>query len=459
MIVLRFAPSPTGHLHLGGARTALFNWLVARRAGRGGRFLVRIEDTDRARSRPEFARSILEALRWLGLEWDGEPVRQSDRAEGHRRALERLEASRQAYRCFCPPAQLEKAREMARAAGRRYRYPGTCRGLERPPAGASSSVLRFRSPELEASPVMDRIVGRIGVGGEEADDFVLTRSDGTPLYNLCCVVDDAEMGVTHVVRGADHIDNTRRQALLYDALGLERPVFAHLPLVSGLSKRHGATSVLSYRDQGFLPEAVVNYIARLGWSRRDQELFTLEELVEVFRLADVGHSASRVNPDKLRWLNEKHLRRASTGRLLTLLEQDELVGGEIDRERWQQAIELYKERCRSLTELAESTRPLLSGVDEAELDRGQVERLLDGEMRDYLVELANLVGRIEHYERAEVKAAMWEQLAARGLGFRQVAPACRLALVGVAAGPRLLDVMMVLEREQVIDRLRWASQW
>lgn len=459
-VILRFAPSPTGHLHLGGARTALFNWLYARRvasqSGEEASVLLRFEDTDPHRSREKYADSIREALEWLGLRWSGEIVRQSQRLSLYQSYLEQLESQGLVYRCYCSPGQLEKEREMARAAGRRYRYPGTCRGRGIVEEGLPY-VLRLAVPELEVAPIFDKVVGRIAVSGADIDDFVLTRSDGSPLYNLCCVVDDALMGVTHVIRGSDHVENTRKQALLYDALGFERPEFAHLPLVAGLSKRQGATSVLEFRERGLLPEAVINYIARLGWSHGDQEVFDVEELGRAFRLADVGHSTARVNEDKLLWLNEKHLHRADTERLGRLLGKWLPELDERGRKRVEPAIEIYKRRCRDLVELSQSILPCLIEDSRLELELDEHQTVLTQSMQSYLVELTNLVGRLESYERETLKAAMWEQLSARGLGFRQVAPACRLALIGNSAGPRLLDLMMVLGRESVMNRFRRAA--
>jgi len=459
-VKVRFGPSPTGHLHLGGARTALFNWLFARgtsQRGGEGTFLLRLEDTDRARSSDEFAESIPEALRWLGLDWDGPIIKQSDRAELYRQHLDQLERSGKAYRCTCSPAVLERDREIARAAGRQYRYPGTCRNRSAPPAEGEPYVIRLRTPEVDPPPVMDRVIGLIPVAGSDLDDFVLTRSDGTPLYNLCCVVDDATLGITHVIRGADHVDNTRRQALLYDALGLERPVFAHLPLVSGLSKRHGATAVLAFRDQGYLPEAVVNYVARLGWSHGDHEIFGVDELLHVFRLDDVGHSPARINADKLLWLNEKHLQRAAGARIAELVapwlpDVDEAVAGRIVP-----AVDIHKPRCKTVVEVVHAITPYIVGDEEVYLDPAAVAELLTPALRSYLTELSNLVGRVEPYGREVLKASMWEQLAARGLGFRKVAPACRLALIGGPDGPKLLDIMIVLGRQSVVARLRRAA--
>lgn len=460
-ITVRFAPSPTGHLHLGGARTVLFNWLFARQKqvrGSTGTLLLRLEDTDHARSRDEFRQSIPDALQWLGVDWDGDIIHQSDRRDIYKDHLDLLERSRKAYRCYCSQDLLDRDRDMARAAGRQYRYPGTCRSRVGDAESDEPYVLRLRTPEIDPAPIMDQVIGSIPVGGDDLDDFVLNRSDGSPLYNICCVVDDALLGISHVIRGSDHVDNTRRQALLYDALGFDRPEFAHLPLVSGLSKRHGSASIQHFREQGFLPEAVLNYVARLGWSHGDQEFFTVDELLEMFRLEDVGHSPARVNPEKLLWLNEKHLQRASSERLAALIGPwlPELC---VDMgARLLAAIDIYKTRCKTLVELTYAITPCLISDDEVYLDPAEVAELHPPEIRSYLFELSNLVEKVVPFERESLKEAMWEQLSARHLGFRKIAPACRLALIGGSEGPRVLDIMVVLGIESVVARLRRAAE-
>lgn len=448
-------------MHLGGVRTALFNWLFSRQGGpkriERGTVLLRLEDTDPTRSEEVYADDIIESLRWLGLDWDGDVIRQSDRSQIYREHLARLEESGAVYRCYCPARKLEKAREMARAVGRHWRYPRTCRELPGPPTPDAPYVLRLKVPDADSPAVMDRIVGRIVVGGPDIDDFVLTRSDGTPLYNLCCVVDDALLGVTHVIRGADHVDNTRRQALLYDALGYKRPEFAHLPLVSGLSKRRGSDSVLSFRDRGFLPEAVINFVARLGWSYEDEEVFDLDELVELFRLEHVGHSAARVNEEKLLWLNEQHLHRTRSDRLAELLRPLLVDVPEHFEERVAPAAELYRTRCKTLIELADAMGSCLAEDHDLLLDHPEARELLNPSLAATLGELSELVAQISPWERIRVKHTMWELLETRGTGFRQVAPSCRLALTGKPAGPRILDLMLVLGPATVSARLRRAA--
>ncbi|MDQ6963720.1 MAG: glutamate--tRNA ligase, partial [Mariprofundales bacterium] len=309
MIKTRFAPSPTGMLHIGGARTALFAWLYARHCG--GSFVLRIEDTDRERSTDAATAVILDGMRWLGLDWDGDPLLQSTRREQHIAAVEQLLAQGMAYRCSCSRERLSALRAEQRTAGVKPAYDGHCR--TNPPATEEGCVVRFRSADEGETWVHDLVLGDVCFANRELDDLIIMRSDGSPTYNLAVVVDDAYMGITHVVRGADHLNNTPRQIQLYRALGLAVPAFAHIPLIHGadgakMSKRHGAVAITDYRDAGYLPQAMVNYLARLGWSHGDQEQFTREELVALFDLADVGKTAARFDQQKLDWLNGYHLR-------------------------------------------------------------------------------------------------------------------------------------------------------
>ena len=316
----RFAPSPTGYLHIGGARTALFNWLFTRRSG--GTFVLRIEDTDQTRSTEASTRAILDAMTWLDLAWDEGPFYQAERVERHRREVQRLIDEGKAYVCTCTPEELEEKRKRALAEGRKPKYDGTCRdkGLPRRP----NAVVRFRCPEVGATVVHDLIKGDIVFNNEELDDLIIERADGYPTYNFAVVVDDADMKITHVIRGDDHVNNTPKQILIYEALGYEVPIFGHVPMILGadksrLSKRHGATSVMSYQEMGFLPEALVNYLVRLGWSHGDQEIFTREELIQAFSLEAVGKSAAVFSPDKLLWLNQHYIAVCPSDRLVELI--------------------------------------------------------------------------------------------------------------------------------------------
>ncbi|MDD1632902.1 MAG: glutamate--tRNA ligase, partial [Methylococcaceae bacterium] len=304
----RFAPSPTGYLHIGGARTALFNWLYTRK--HEGTFILRIEDTDQARSTEESTRAILDAMSWLGLCWDEGPYFHADRVQIHREMVEKLIDEGKAYYCTCQPEELEAKRTQALSAGRKPKYDRTC--CEKGLARSADSVVRFRCPDVGVTVLHDLIKGNISFNNEELDDLIIERADGYPTYNFAVVVDDALMGITHVIRGDDHVNNTPKQIHLYEALGYDVPLFGHVPMILGadkarLSKRHGATSVMVYKEMGYLPEALINYLVRLGWSHGDQEIFTMEELIREFSLESVGKSAAVFNPEKLLWLNQHYI--------------------------------------------------------------------------------------------------------------------------------------------------------
>ncbi len=320
-MILRFAPSPTGFLHIGGARTALFNWLLAR--NKGGKFILRIEDTDQVRSTKESIDAILEGMTWLGLDWDEGPIYQTDRITMYREHAERLIREGKAYYCYCTPEELEEKRQKALQEKRKPKYDGHCRNLESPIPGRTPAI-RFKAPQEGKTVLPDLIKGTMEFDNAEMDDLVILRSDGWPTYNFSVVVDDATMGITHVIRGDDHVNNTPRQILLYQAFGYPLPQFAHVPMILGadkarLSKRHGATSVMAYKDMGYLPQALVNYLVRLGWSHGDQEVFTKEELIRNFSLENVGKSAAVFNQEKLNWLNGVYIRQEKPEILAELL--------------------------------------------------------------------------------------------------------------------------------------------
>jgi glutamyl-tRNA synthetase len=353
----RFAPSPTGMLHIGGARTALFAWLYARHCG--GEFVLRIEDTDRERSTDEATQVILDGLSWLGLDWDEEPVFQTARQAEHVIAVEQLLDEGHAYRCYCTKEELDEMREAQRAAGKKPMYDGRCRHRSDRPAG-QSFVVRFRSPDEGETIVNDMVLGSVSFPNAELDDLILLRSDGTPTYNLAVVADDAEMGITHVVRGSDHLNNTPRQIQLYQALGLPIPQFAHIPLIHGpdgakMSKRHGSVAITEYREEGYLPHAVNNYLARLGWSHGDEEVFSPDQLIELFDLAQVGKAAARFDQQKLDWLNGHWLREAKAVDLVDevsrLLAVDTSAGPDLNP-----VIASLQERSKNLVDLAEGAR-------------------------------------------------------------------------------------------------------
>jgi glutamyl-tRNA synthetase len=353
----RFAPSPTGMLHIGGARTALFAWLYARHCG--GEFVLRIEDTDRERSTDEATQVILDGLSWLGLDWDEEPVFQTTRQAEHVIAVEQLLDEGHAYRCYCTKEELDEMREAQRAAGKKPMYDGRCRHRSDRPAG-QPFVVRFRSPDEGETIVNDMVLGSVSFPNAELDDLILLRSDGTPTYNLAVVADDAVMAITHVVRGSDHLNNTPRQIQLYQALGLPIPEFAHIPLIHGpdgakMSKRHGSVAITEYREQGYLPHAVNNYLARLGWSHGDEEVFSPEQLIELFDLGQVGKAAARFDQQKLDWLNGHYLREAKAADLVDevsrLLAVDTSAGPDLEP-----VIASLQERSKNLVDLAEGAR-------------------------------------------------------------------------------------------------------
>ena len=309
IVKVRFAPSPTGHLHIGGARTALFNWLFARH--HNGAFVLRIEDTDTTRSTEEYIEAIIEGMKWLKLDWNEGPFRQTDRFDVYRSYVERLLAEGKAYRCYCTPAELEHRRQQALAEGRTPQYDGRCRSITEPVPGKPAAI-RFRMPQEGTTVLNDMIKGTIEFENSLLDDMIILRSDGTPTYNFVVVVDDIDMKITHIIRGDDHVNNTPKQIHIYKAFGWEPPQFGHLPMILGsdrsrLSKRHGATSVMAYKDMGYLPDALVNYLVRLGWSYGDQEIFTREELINYFSFDNVGSSAAVFNPEKLFWLNGQYM--------------------------------------------------------------------------------------------------------------------------------------------------------
>ena len=455
----RFPPSPTGALHIGSVRTGLFNYLFARH--HGGAFVLRIEDTDRERSTPESTAAILEAMQWLGLEWDEGPYFQSRRTELYRAHADRLLASGRAYRCWCTAEELEARKQAAIASGARGGYDRTCRDRTEPPAGRTSAVVRFKAPLDGETLVDDLVKGRIVFQNAELDDFVILRSDGTPIYNFCVVVDDVDMRITHVIRGDDHLTNTPRQVLLYQALGAALPRFAHIPMILGsdkakLSKRHGAASVLEYRDQGFLPDAVVNYLARLGWSFGDQELFSRRELIEKFSLENVGISAAIFNPEKLLWVNFQYLKATPADALahlvLPFLERAGLpVPGDIS---WlARVVASLRERARTLVELAEAARFYVSDAVEP---TPKATALLTPAIAPALDELAERLERLATWSAAAIEASFHETIAHHGLALGKLAQPVRAAVTGSTASPGIYEVLDVLGRERTLARLHVA---
>jgi len=450
-VVTRFAPSPTGHLHIGGARTALFCWLLSRHFG--GRFYLRIEDTDLERSRQEYIDSILASMRWLGLDWDGEPVYQRQRTEIYTSYVERLLASEHAYWCSCTPEDVEKMREEARAKGTKPRYAGRCR--ERSLGPGSGHVVRFKLPCAGRVVYSDMVKGTVAVDIAELDDMVVLRSDGMPVYNMAVVADDHEMGITHVLRGDDHIPNTYRQILLYQALNLPLPRFGHVPMILGpdrqkLSKRHGARAVIEYEQDGLLPQALVNYLVRLGWSHGDQEIFSLEELVLYFDGTSLNPAAAAFDPEKLQWLNGHYLRETPVDELTRLVAP--LVQGAAAPERLRKLVPLYRERAVNLVELAKNIRPLLCTAQEFEYDP-KATTILNDEGKAQLTALRPLLATATDFSAPALEKHIQNYVKANDLAFRKVAPPLRVALTGTSGGPSLADILQALGQTETLARL------
>lgn len=458
MIVTRFAPSPTGFLHIGGARTALFCYLYTRHVG--GKFLLRVEDTDRERSTQQAIDAIQEGLNWLGLTADEAPVFQSQRMERHVAVARELLAQGKAYRCYCSREELEEMREGQRQAQIKPRYDGRCRHRhkhheERP------FVIRFHTPAEGEVAWQDMIQGNICIQNKELDDLVLIRSDGAPTYNLAVVADDHDMGITHVIRGEDHISNTPRQIHLFRALGWPVPEYGHMPLLHGtdgakLSKRHGAVSVLQYREEGFLPEAINNYLVRLGWSHGEQEVFTMAEMVQLFDVHDVGRSAAIFNQSKLLWLNNQHMKSLPPERLVgELTRQLQQLGVVVaGQEVLLAALVLgYRERTRTLQEMANLVRHFFEESVEP-YDPAAAAKYLKPEILPALSRLIELLEGVTPWETPAIEAVFRQVLEFSGLAMVKLAQPVRVAITGRDISPGIFEVLQLLGKERSLARLR-----
>jgi glutamyl-tRNA synthetase len=467
-VVVRFAPSPTGFLHIGGARTALFNWLYARhhqQHGDGGIFRLRIEDTDRVRSTPEAVAAIIDGLSWLGLDWDGEIVHQFSGAARHAEVARELLAKGRAYYCYCTPEELEAMRARARAEKRSVRYDGTWR--DRDPAEAPvgvAPVIRLKAPQEGATTIRDLVQGEVTVENSELDDLILLRADGTPTYNLSVVVDDHDMGITHVVRGDDHLNNAFRQTQIYRALDWPVPEFAHVPLIHGpdgakLSKRHGAVGVEAYREMGYLPEALRNYLMRLGWSHGDDEIIATEDAIRWFDIRDVGRAAARFDQAKLDSVNAHYIREADDARLLGLIAETleaeftrPLTPGE--RERLARALPGLKPRAKTIVELADKARfyvaprPIQPTPDAA--------KLLTGEARQLLGQLVTDLDGSD-WQAGQIERKLRDFAGGKNIMLGAVAQPLRAALTGSLASPGIFEVMEVLGRDESLARIADAA--
>lgn len=456
---VRFAPSPTGYLHIGGARTALFNFLLARKEG--GVFILRIEDTDVARSTQESVDAILQAMEWLGMSCDEGPYYQSERYDLYREKVARLLEEGKAYRCFCTPEELEAKRTQAEEEKRKPKYDGTCRNRKDCPEGMPF-VVRFHCPDTGATTFEDRIKGTIVFQNEEMDDLIIQRTDGTPTYNFVVVVDDAEMNISLVIRGDDHLNNTPRQILLYKALGYPVPEFAHVPMILGsdhkrLSKRHGATSVMAYKELGFLPEALVNYLVRLGWSHGDQEIFSMEELIEIFSLDNVGRSAGVFNPEKLLWLNAHYMKTGDPKRLGALL-KEYLDEKGISTEKGPDLASVFvtlRERCKTMLEMADQAA--FYYMDDIEYDPTAVSKFLTPDHRDLFREILEVLDQLDEWNEKTIEEGFGRVMESTGLKFGKIAQPLRVALTGGTVSPGICLVMEVLGKDFSLRRIRRAA--
>ena len=465
-VVTRFAPSPTGYLHIGGARTALFNWAYAKK--HGGRMLLRIEDTDRERSTAPAVDAIIAGLTWLGLDWAGEPVSQYGRVLRHREVAELLLAQGKAYRCFCSPKELDEMRARAEAVKRPIRYDGTWR--DRDPAEAPAGVkpaIRFRSPDDGETVVEDAVQGRVAIPNKDLDDLIVLRSDGNPTYNLSVVVDDHDMGVTHIIRGVDHLTNAARQTQIYQAMGWRVPHMSHIPLIHGpdgakLSKRHGALGVEAYRAMGYLPDAMRNYLARLGWSHGDEEIFSTDQLVEWFNLESIGKSAARFDFAKLENLNGHYIRHTPDASLLAqfldfllhaeggtamLAKIDEAMKAKLLR-----AMPGLKERAKTLVELQNGMQFLFAERPLA-LDDKAAQIMKDGGA-DAVSGLLPILDGASDWTAPTLEAAVKAHAEAQGVKLGKLAQPLRAALTGASTSPGIFDVLEVLGRDESLGRLK-----
>ncbi len=459
----RFAPSPTGFLHVGSARTALFNWAVARR--HGGALVLRIEDTDRERSTRESEAELLEGLRWLGLDWDEGPLRQSERGERYAEAIEKLLARGRAYRCVCTPGEIEERREATIARGEKWTYDGRCRDRDLGPDCGRHAV-RLRLPASGRLTWQDAVFGELGQDVREIGDVIVRRSDGQPLYNLAVVVDDAEMAISHVIRGADHQINTAVQLAIYQALDLEPPLFAHVPLIVGeggkkLSKRRDPVSVQQYREQGYLPEAMCNWLIRIGWSHGDQEVLSVEEIRSLFDLGAVGRSSARADRGKLDWLNQHYIKTLPRARLLDELRP--FLAAVAHREvapthELERLVDLLRERSRTLAELAERARFLVH--EEIAYDEQAARKHLKPQSLPLLQELHQQLAELDVWSEASLASGFDAVRSRHGdLSLGKLAQPVRVAVTGSSASPGIFETLEILGRDRSLGRIAEAIHY
>jgi len=458
----RFAPSPTGYLHIGGARTALFSWLYAR--ANGGEFILRIEDTDRERSTEASVQAILDGMQWLNLDYDEGPFYQTDRMDRYAEVIQTLLDQGDAYYCYCSKQELNELREQQMAAKQKPRYDGRYRDFTGSPPEGVKPVIRFRNP-LEGSVVIeDQVKGRVEIQNSELDDLIIARSDGSPTYNLTVVVDDLDMKITHVVRGDDHLNNTPRQLNILKALGQSAPIYAHVPMILGedgkrLSKRHGAVSVMQYAEDGFLSEALMNYLVRLGWSHGDQEMFTREQMIDLFSLDGINRAPSTFSPKKLQWLNEQYLKSSEPAEIASLIEQQLLASG-IDTSAGpdpEAVVVALRERSKNLNDMAVTARwfyQLPDGYDEK-----AAKKQFTAESAEVLAGFKQRISEISAWDQDNLKQAVAAHAEAQGLKMGQVGMPLRIALTGGTNSPDIGLTLALIGRESVIQRLDKAVEF
>ena len=452
----RFAPSPTGYLHIGGVRTALFNWLYARHCG--GTFVLRIEDTDKERSTNESVQAILEGMAWMGLDYDEGPIYQSDRLERYKEVIDQLLDAGQAYRCYCTREELDKVREEQRAQGIKPRYNRHCRDQHNPERPDVESVIRFKNPLEGSVQFDDAIRGQIVISNEELDDLVITRANGTPTYNFAVVVDDIDMGITHVIRGDDHVNNTPRQINIFKALGEALPIFVHVPMIVGgdgqrLSKRHGAVSVLQYRGEGFLPEAMLNYLVRLGWSSGDQEIFSLDEMISSFDIQDVNRAASAFDIDKLKWLNQHYIKASDSAQLVSLL-SDRLKDRGIDVSSGppvDDVVSALRERAQTLDEMADKSEYFFSEFED--YDTKAAQKHLRPVARDMLADVRSRLSVVEPWSAELIHAQVMATVEDYDAKLGKLAQPLRVAVSGTAATPPIDETLLLVGKARTVDRI------
>jgi len=452
----RFAPSPTGYLHIGGARTALFSWLYARK--HGGVFVLRIEDTDRERSTSESINAILEGMTWLGLEYDEGPLYQTNRFDRYNDVIQQLLDEDKAYPCYCTHEELDVMREKQRAAGMKPRYDGRCRHRSEPPPEGVTPVIRFKTPTEGVVVVDDRVKGKVTIQNNELDDLIIRRSDGTPTYNLTVVVDDFDMNITHVIRGDDHLNNTPRQIHIMEALGATPPVYAHLPMILGadgsrLSKRHGAVSVMQFRDEGVMPEALLNYLARLGWSHGDQEIFSLDEMIQLFDIVDVNNSSASFDPDKLLWLNHQYIQHLQPEHVVHHLSHH-FSTRDIDPTSGPDPVDLVmaqRERSKTLVELVD--RSLFFYRDVTEYDDKDYKKHVKPDIAGPLKEYRDYLYGLDSWDQAAIHVGLIDTAEKHELKLGKLAQPIRVAVTGAAVSPPIDITLALLGREKTLIRL------